>query len=92
MAYSEALISKVRKALAHIPNVKENKMYGSTAFMVNGKLCMSIGDHRIMCRIDPAIHEAAIKRKGCRTVEMRGREYRGYVYVNDGAVKTKKRF
>jgi hypothetical protein len=25
-----------------------------------------------MCRIDPAIHELALKRKGCETVKMRG--------------------
>jgi hypothetical protein len=34
-----------------------------------------------MCRIDPEIHDAALERKGCRTVVMKGRKYRGYVYV-----------
>jgi hypothetical protein len=43
-----------------------------------------------MCRIDPAIHEEAIKRKGCRTVKMRGREYKGYVHINEDVIKTKK--
>ena len=43
-----------------------------------------------MCRIDPATHEAAIKRKGCRTVVMKGRPYKGYVFVDADALTTKK--
>lgn len=34
-----------------------------------------------MCRIDPEIHDAPLERKGSRTVVMKGRKYRGYVYV-----------
>jgi len=45
-----------------------------------------------MCRIDPAIHEEVIKRKGCRTVIMKGHEYTGYVYVNEDSIKNKKDF
>jgi hypothetical protein len=48
-----------------------------------------VGNARIMCRIDPAIHDAALERKGCRTVIMKGRQYRGYVYVDAEAVRTK---
>jgi TfoX-like protein len=57
--------------------------------MVRGKLCVTVGNARIMCRIDPAIHDAALERKGCRTVIMKGRQYRGYVYVDAEAVRTK---
>jgi len=45
-----------------------------------------------MCRIDPAFHEEVIKRKGCRTVIMRGREYKGYVHVDKDRIKNKKDF
>ena len=55
-------------------------------------MCISVGVTRIMCRIDPAIHEELIQNKDCRTVEMKGREYKGYVYVNEDAIKTKKDF
>lgn len=64
-------------------------MFGGTAFMVRGKICVSARAERIMCRIDPALHDAAVKRKGCRTVVMKGREYRGYVHVDAGSLKTK---
>lgn len=89
MAYSEKLADRLRQALAHLPKVEEKKMFGGLAFMVDGKMCLTAGADRIMCRIDPGIHEEALKRKGCRTVIMRGKEYKGYVHVSEDALKTK---
>ena len=86
----ENLVERVRAALAHVPDVKEKKMFGSIAFMVRGKMCVSARAERIMCRIDPAKHDAALKRPGCRTVVMKGREYRGYVHVAADAIGTKR--
>ena len=41
-----------------------------------------------MCRIDPAIHDAALEREGCRTVLMKGKDCRGYVYVSEDVLRT----
>ena len=90
MAYNEKMTIRIREALADVPNVEEKRMFSGITFMVNGKMCVSAGDDRIMCRIDPMVHDEALKREGCRTVIMKGREYRGYVYVNEKAIKTKK--
>ena len=92
MAYNDKLTRRVREALTHLPQVEEKKMFRGVAFMVDGKMCITVGDDRIMCRIDPAIHEVAIKRKGCRTVTMKGREYKGFVYVDEDSIKNKKDF
>ena len=92
MAYNEILTNRARAALAQLPHVEEKKMFGSLAFMVNGKLCISVGKDRIMSRIDPELHEEAIQREGTQPVVMRGREYKGYVYVNEEAVKSKEDF
>ena len=89
MAYNEDLAERLRKALAHLPSVEEKKMFGGLAFMVDGKMCLTAGPDRIMCRIDPAVHEEAIEKKGVRTVIMSGREYKGYVYVNEEALQKK---
>ena len=83
-------MDRVRAALAGVAQVKEKKMFGSVGFMVRGNLCMTARSTRIMCRIDPATHAAAIKRKGCRTVVMKGRPYSGYVYVDAPALATDK--
>jgi TfoX/Sxy family transcriptional regulator of competence genes len=89
MAYDEALAGRVKKALGGTRGVKEKKMFGGIAFMVKGKMCVTVGRDRIMCRIDPAVHDDALQRKGSRTVMMRGRPYRGFVHVDAEAVKTK---
>ena len=88
MARDEELVSRVRAGLAHVPSVKERRMFGSIAFMVRGKMCVGVRTERIMCRINPELHDAAVERKGCRTVVMKGRQYRGYVYVDAESVRT----
>lgn len=92
MAVNEALLRRVRAALAHAPRVEEKKMFAGLTFMVDGKMCISVGKDRLMCRIDPALHDQALERGGCRTVVMRGRSYRGYVHVGEAALRTKKDF
>ena len=90
MAYSEKLADRVRELLVSVPNTEEKKMFSGITFMVNGKMCVSVGKDRIMCRIDPTVHAQAIDKSGARTVQMKGRDYKGYVYVNEDAIKTKK--
>src|SRR5215467_3853762 len=92
MAYNEKLTLRVREALADIPKVEEKRMFRGVVFMVDGKMCVTAGDDKIMCRIDPEIYDTAIKRKGATPVKMGGRNYRGYVYVNEEGMKTKKDF
>jgi TfoX/Sxy family transcriptional regulator of competence genes len=89
MLYDEALARRVKVALGHGRRIEETKMFAGVTFMVRGKMCVSVGNDRIMCRIDPAIHDAALERPGCRTVVMKGRPYRGFVHVDAEAVKTK---
>ena len=92
MAYNQNLADRIREALAGLPKVEEKKMFGSVAFMVDDKMCVTVGKDRIMCRIDPILHDEAIKNKGVQSVKMRGREYKGYIHINENAIKTKKDF
>src|SRR5258708_5789095 len=92
MSYNEELTDRVRAALAHLPKVEEKKMFRGVTFMVNGKMCITVGDDTLMFRIDPEVHDEALKRAGSRTVVMKGREYKGYVYVHEDGIKTKNDF
>lgn len=89
MAHDDELSGRIRAALVHVADVTEKRMFGSLAFMVRDKMCISVRAERIMCRIDPALHDAALERGGSRTVVMGGREYRGYVDVDAESVSTK---
>jgi TfoX/Sxy family transcriptional regulator of competence genes len=90
VAYDEELAKRVKGALGPGRRLEEKRMFGGLCFMVSGKMCVTVGKDRIMCRIDPAIHDDVLGRKGCRTVVMKGREYRGYLYVDAKAVRTKR--
>jgi phage terminase large subunit-like protein len=65
-------------------------MFGSTGFMVRGKLAIAARPERIMCRIDPVLYPKVLRRAGCRPVVMKGREMKGYVYVDADAIATAK--
>jgi TfoX/Sxy family transcriptional regulator of competence genes len=90
MAYDDVLVTRVRRALSSARRIEEKKMFGGITFMVRGKMCVSVGKDRLMCRIDPAVHDAAVQREGCRSVVMKGRQLRGYVHVDREVVRTKR--
>ena len=91
-AYSEELVRRARLLLAHLPNVEEKKMFSGISFMVDGKMCISVGKTGVMCRIDPSVHAEALKKKGSSTVVMQGREYKGWILVTEEGMKTKQDF
>ena len=88
----DKLLDRVRVALSDVKRVKEKRMFSGTTFMVNGKMCISVGRGRLMCRIDPEKHDEAAERPGATTVMMKGREYRGFLYVSEEGFKTKRDF
>jgi TfoX/Sxy family transcriptional regulator of competence genes len=93
MAYNIERTEQVRHLLAHIPDVEEKKMFGSIGFIVNGKLCIGVGDHTdhiMMVRIGPDKYEEALKKGGAHPAIMRGREMRGYVFLTNEALKSEK--
>jgi len=90
MAYNLVLTERVRELLAGIPNVEERKMFGSIGFIVNGKLCLGVGDHAdhiMMVRVGLAKYDEALQKKGAAPAIMRGRERRGYVFLLAEAVE-----
>lgn len=90
MAYDEALASSIRNKLATIPNlprVEEKKMFGGVCFMIDGKMCLGVSHDELLVRVDPAMHNELVKRKGARTMTMRNRQAIGYIYVNQQGLK-----
>ena len=90
MALNPELTKRVRQVLGHLDHIEEKKMFRGIAFMVNGKMCVTVGDNHIMCRIDPSIHQEVILRKGVSTVKMKGRDYIGWINVDESVVPDKK--
>lgn len=91
MPYSEKLADRIRIVLFDlgIPKVEEKKMFRGVTFMVDDKMCISVSGDRLMCRVDPRLHDQLLEEKPCRTMIMKDREYKGYILVNEEDVAKK---
>lgn len=92
MAYNEKLADRIREAIAHLPKVEEKKMFRGLTFMVNSKMCVCVSGEEMMCRFDPALQDTVAEKNGFRSMIMKGREYKGFGYINDEGIKSKKDF
>jgi TfoX/Sxy family transcriptional regulator of competence genes len=83
MAYDEQLADRVRGLFRKraVP-FEEKRMMGGLCFMVNDKMCVGVDKERLMARIDPALYEEALQRKGCVPMDFTGKPMRGFVFVN----------
>lgn len=88
MPYNEQLADKVREALLHLPKVEEKKMFRGLTFMVNGKMCISVSGEELMCRFDPALQDTIAEKNGFQAMIMKGKEYKGFCYVNPDAIRS----
>lgn len=88
MAYDEQLANRIRERLAMLENVEEKPMMGGLTFMLNDKMCIGIIGAEMLCRIDPELHDASVEKHGCRTMDFTKRPMRGYVMVDDTAMRS----
>lgn len=82
MAYDKQLAERVRNVLAKQGVAADEKsLMGGLCLMVNQKMCLWIGDQRLMVRLDPEMYDAALTRKGCIPMDATGRPMRGFVFI-----------
>lgn len=94
MAYNIKLADKIREFLLIQPGLKieEKKMFRGLTFMINGKMCISVSVENLMCRFDPKLQDEVMERNGFQPMIMKGKELKGYCYVNEDGYKGKKDF
>ena len=67
-------------------------MFRGLAFMVNDKMCINVSGENLMCRVDPDLEEEVSGKKGFQPIIMRGKQLKGYCYIDPIGFKTKKDF
>lgn len=94
MAYNTKLAVRIRTYIESIPHLKvdEKKMFSGLAFMVNDKMCICVSGDNMMCRFDPLLQEQIAEKKGFLSMVMKGKEYKGYCYVDPTGFKSKRDF
>ena len=92
MLKDETLLHFIREELAVYPHVTEKKMFGGVCFMLHDKMCVGITNKgQLMCRLDPAMYEAALQEEGASEMIFTGKPMKGFVFVDPDSVKRPKR-
>jgi hypothetical protein len=94
MTYDTNLADRVREYLAEIPgiDIEEKEMFNVLNFMVDGKTCVCVSGENLMLRFDPSRQEELSEKDGYETMLMKGKEYKGYCYINPDGFKDRKDF
>jgi TfoX/Sxy family transcriptional regulator of competence genes len=88
MAFDEKLAERIRENLASKRDVREQKMFGGIAFMLNNNMCAGVHGDDLIVRLGDGA-EAAFKEKNARPMVMGKMTAKGLVLVSPAGVKTK---
>jgi hypothetical protein len=87
VAYDEQLAERIRPLLPP-EGIREQKMFGGLAFMLNDHMAVGITGENLMLRLGVDGAEKAVTRKHVHQMEMSpGRPMTGMVYVEPDGVK-----
>lgn len=82
VAGKRELVEDVRAALSDAGTIREVRMFGGTAFLLNGNLVAAASPRGLLLRVGEERQEAVAGRPGVRPMVMRGRTMKGYVYAD----------
>lgn len=86
MAYDEDLDDRIRTAIQDRDGVKEKRMFGGLAFLVDGNMAVAASQGGLLLRVDPSETDSLVREDGVTRSEMRGRAMRGWVRVDPSAI------
>lgn len=87
MAYSEALAERIRDLIREDPAVREQKMFGGLAFLINGNMAVAAsGGGGMMVRVSPEQSDELVESSSARLMEMGSRSMRGWLRVDEADV------
>jgi TfoX/Sxy family transcriptional regulator of competence genes len=89
MAYDVELADRIRELLGMEVGIREQRMFGGLAFLVNGNMAVSAsGNGGLLLHINPAEAQELVQDPHARRAEMRGRVMNGWLRVDAEAVTT----
>jgi TfoX/Sxy family transcriptional regulator of competence genes len=73
---------RMRRALSELGGIAEKRMFGGICFLLNDHMLCGTGKHGFMFRVGREQEAEALARPGATAMEMNGRRFRGFVWVN----------
>lgn len=81
MPYDEGLAERIRGIVEDDSRIREKKMFGGLAFLVEGSMSVGIIRDELMVRVGPEAYAEALSRPHARPMDFTGRPMRGFVQV-----------
>ena len=88
MAYDEDLADRVRQILGPSKNLREQKMFGGIAFMIDEKMAVGVHGPDLMVRVAADDHDTVVKEPGARMMDMIARPMKGFLFVGPAGTKS----
>ena len=82
---AQALAERLRAAFKGRRAITEKRMFGGFCFLLGGNMLCGTGGPGFMFRVGKDQHRRALARKGASAVEMKGRPFEGFVWVDPAA-------
>jgi TfoX/Sxy family transcriptional regulator of competence genes len=81
-------LDRVRNILSRQRVVEKRMVGGSLGFMVKDKLCVSVGERRILVRVDKASRLRLLKKPGARPMKMGGKTLTAFIFIDPVGYRT----
>jgi TfoX/Sxy family transcriptional regulator of competence genes len=88
VAYDDTLAERVRDVIGEHPGLREQKMFGGLAFLIDGNMSVGIVGDELMVRVGPDGYEDALGSAHARPMDFTGKPMKGFVYVATPGVKS----
>lgn len=82
MPYDESLADRIRARLGTEDAIQEKRMFGGVGFLIRGNLAVGVHKDDLIVRVDPAQHNALLKRPGARPFALTGKPMAGWLLVS----------
>src|SRR5439155_17714296 len=82
MAFDEKLAGRIRLSLGKRKGLKEKKMFGGIAFLLNGNMCCGVHRTEMIVRLAPEATDQALTDRHTRLFDLTGRPMKGWVLVD----------
>ena len=81
MPYDDDLADHIRTLLAGRPGIREQKMFGGLAFMLNGNMACGIMGNELIVRVGKENYDDALSLPHTGVFDMTGRPMRSFLHV-----------